>query len=359
MLVLVEQQEKESDSGPITITIWSWEADMGKEIAVYKKTHPNITINVVNQGSGGPEYNKVRDTIKAGSGAPDAFYTSGSDVRAFALGKAVTPLDPYGVKSIENDLTSFSWNAGEVNGKQYYVPMGAGPMVYYYRADLFKKYGLTVPTTWAQLEATAEKLKAKAPGTYLTSFPTLDLNFDGMVLQAGQHSFTNSGTTVTIKYNGPTAQNVATYWQGLLNKKLVSTAAELGTDWTQQLAHNQIVSLVGAAWYPLVLEPALANQSGLWRVAPMPQWSAGGKASADAGLAGYAVTPQSKHPQATYDFIKWLGATQHGRVDAALRAELLPHLQAGPQLRVVPRRKVRLLRRPGSEQGVRPGIRVG
>ena len=120
-------KKKESDSGPITITIWSWEADMGKEIAVYKKTHPNITINVVNQGSGGPEYNKVRDTIKAGSGAPDAFYTSGSDVRAFALGKAVIPLDPYGVKSIENDLTSFSWNAGEVNGKQYYVPMGAGP----------------------------------------------------------------------------------------------------------------------------------------------------------------------------------------------------------------------------------------
>ena len=303
---------KENDKGPITITLWSWEADLGKEAAEYKKTHPNITVNVVNQGSGGPEYNKVRDAIKAGTGAPDGFYTAGSDVRAFAQTKAIVPLDPYGVKSIKADLTPFSWSAGEVGGSQYYVPMGGGPMVYYYRADLFKKYHLTVPTTWAEFATEAAKLKAEAPSAYLASFPTLDLNFDGMVLQAGQHSFTNSGNSVKIQYNGPEGVKVANYWQGLLDKKLVSTAAELGTDWTQQLAHNQLISLVGAAWYPLVIEPALANQKGDWRVAQMPQWDAGKNASADAGLAGYAVTPQSKHPKATYDFIKWLGATNTG-----------------------------------------------
>ena len=305
-------QPKENDTGPITITIWSWEANLNQEIAEYRKIHPNITVNVVNEGSGGPEYNKLTDAIKAGTGAPDAVYVAGSDVRAFALGKDIISLNQYGVGSIKSSLTSFSWNAGEVGGSQYYVPMGSGPLLYFYRADLFKKYGLTVPKTWAEFEVTAEKLKAEAPSLYLASFPTLDLNFDGLIQQAGQHSFETSGTAVKVDYNGPLAQKVATYWQGLLDKKLVSTAPELGTGWTQQLAHGQIISLVGAAWYPLIMEPALPNESGEWRVALLPQWTAGANAGADAGLAGYAVTPQSTHPQATYDFIKWLGATDTG-----------------------------------------------
>ena len=43
-------------------------------------------------------------------------------------------------------------------------------MALFYRADLFKKYGLTVPTTWAQFAADATKLHSAAPGVYLGSF---------------------------------------------------------------------------------------------------------------------------------------------------------------------------------------------
>ncbi|WP_419155738.1 extracellular solute-binding protein [Streptomyces longwoodensis] len=44
-------------------------------------------------------------------------------------------------------------------------PQDIGPMMFYYRADLFEKYGLTVPTTWDEFAATARKLKEARTST--------------------------------------------------------------------------------------------------------------------------------------------------------------------------------------------------
>ena len=56
----------------------------------------------------------------------------------------------------------------------------------FYRTDLFKKYGLTVPTTWAQYLSDAKKLHAANPNAYIAAFPANDAQwFAGLAWQAG------------------------------------------------------------------------------------------------------------------------------------------------------------------------------
>ena len=43
-------------------------------------------------------------------------------------------------------------------------------MALYYREDIFKKYNLPVPTTWAQYADDAAKLHAADPKVYITDF---------------------------------------------------------------------------------------------------------------------------------------------------------------------------------------------
>ncbi len=50
-----------------------------------------------------------------------------------------------------------------INGRLIGISNSANPQVLMYRKDLFEKYGIKVPTNWAELEAAAKTLKANLP----------------------------------------------------------------------------------------------------------------------------------------------------------------------------------------------------
>ena len=72
-------------------------------------------------------------------------------------------------------------------------------MALFYNKTVFDKYGLTVPTTWAQFAADAKKLHAANPKEYITN-DTGDPGFTTcMIWSAGGHPYVVSGTSdVTI-----------------------------------------------------------------------------------------------------------------------------------------------------------------
>ena len=300
-----------SSGGKVTLTVWSWVAGLQQEANAYMKEHPNVTVKVVNVGGGTVEYDKLRVAFQAGSGAPDITFLSSYAVKSFALANDIVNLDNYGAQKIAPTQTTFSWDAGLVGNGAYYVPAGFGPMAYFYRADIFAKYHITVPTTWAQFAADAAKLHKADPGVYLSSLPG-STNYLGVLWQGGQQPFQTSGTKVAINWDDAAAMKVSSYWQGLLDSHLLSPVPELTSQWESAIANGSIASLVGAAWYPLLLEPSVPGQAGKWRVALLPQWQAGQNASADSGMSGYAVTKQSANQQAAANFLYWLNASAQG-----------------------------------------------
>src|SRR6188768_4344776 len=56
---------------PTTLTFWSWVPDLQKEVDLFEKKYPKITVKLVNTTGGAQHYPKLRSALKAGKGVPD------------------------------------------------------------------------------------------------------------------------------------------------------------------------------------------------------------------------------------------------------------------------------------------------
>ena len=206
----------------------------------------------------------------------------------------------------------FAAERSQVDGKLYGYSMGWGPLMYFYNQDAFDKYGIEVPTTWDEFRAASEKLHQANPDMYLSNFPSLNTAYGGVLWQAGQKPFQTEGTTVAINWDSPEAQKVSEYWQGMLDADLTATIPDFTADWNQGIANGKFASFIGGAWYPSVIASSAPDQSGQWRVAQLPQWTAGDTAGADAGFAVMAIPKLSTNQAAAADFAKWVTGTDEG-----------------------------------------------
>jgi ABC-type glycerol-3-phosphate transport system substrate-binding protein len=110
---------------------------------------------------------KIWLDVTSHTGAYDILGMDNYAVAQLAVGDFVEPLEPYiqnkpYAKYFQgfNDFYTSTLDANTYEGKLYALPtytFGAG---YTYRADLFAKYNVTVPTTFAELEAACAKLAA-------------------------------------------------------------------------------------------------------------------------------------------------------------------------------------------------------
>jgi multiple sugar transport system substrate-binding protein len=98
----------------------------------------------------------------AGGTPPDVFYV---DASRFADYAHVGALEPYGAKvSNPSDFYGSLRTTFTYNGTFYCTPKDFSTLALQINTDLWQKAGLTdadIPTTWEQLTATAQKIKAK------------------------------------------------------------------------------------------------------------------------------------------------------------------------------------------------------
>lgn len=157
----------------------------------------------------------------------------------------------------------------------YAIPQDIGPMMFYYRADLFKKYGLTVPTTWEQFAETARALKNKAPDKALTTFSANDSGlFAGLAQQAYAKWWTTSGDKWKVGIDDAATQKVADFWGGLVKEGAIDNQPMYQPAWNKALNTGKQIAWVSAVWAPGTLTTAAPQTTGKWAMAPLPQWSA-------------------------------------------------------------------------------------
>lgn len=178
-----------------------------------------------------------------------------------------------------------------------------------YREDIFKKYNLPVPTTWDQFAQEAIQLHKDNPRIYLTDFPPSNGTwFTSLAWQAGSQPFVVNGTNLKINIDDAPALKVADYWSNLVKAGAVSKLVDFTNDWYAGLQNGTIATWITAAWAPTDLEGFAAKSAGLWRAAPLPQWTAGAQASSNWGGSTDAVTVQSQHPKEAAEFAEWLNS---------------------------------------------------
>ena len=175
------------DGSPVTITFYhTMGSNLSEVLNLYieefNKLYPNITINASQVGS----YDDVRDQISTeitvGS-QPNIAYCYPAPVALYNMAGVVATLDNLidskeevvradGTKEIlgltdaqKSDFIEGYYNEGRQfgDGLMYTLPWSKSTEVLYYNKSFFDANGITVPTTWDEMEEVCKKIKEIDP----------------------------------------------------------------------------------------------------------------------------------------------------------------------------------------------------
>jgi len=293
------------------ITFWAWVPGIDRAVTAFNKTHPSVCVTLQDVGAGSPEYVKISDALKAGSGAPDVAEVEFDELPSFEITHNLVNIAKYGASKYQNDFVPWAWQEVSQGSAVYAMPSDSGPVGFYYNAQLLSKHHITPPTTWAQFATDAATLHAADPSAYLTNFAGSDLQWI-MSLMAQDNAFPfqyAGGSKVTINWTGPAQMAFASYWQDMLSKHLLNTVTDITATAFADMDKGVDASWISSAWGPSYFAPDAKSSVGQWRAAALPQWTAGGNAAANWGGSTYPVFSQSAHPAQAAEFSEWLTAT--------------------------------------------------
>lgn len=279
----------------VILKLWDWGASNKAMIAAFNKDYPSIKVQWSNVGAGPDEYNKLLTALKAGTGAPDVAAIEYGFLPSFISFGGLVDLAKYGANDFKSLYPEWAWRQVAPQGSAVYgIPGDQGPLALVYREDQYRKYGLSVPKTWAQFEANAAKLALATKGKVKIAnfFSTYAPWFMGLVWGSGGNFWTQSGDAWTQSLANPKSKTVLNYWGKLIEKGYVSTYQDFTQDFYKALDSDSVISSVEAAWGPGTFASSLSKKTaGKWRVAPLPQWTPNGKfTTGNWGGTSYAVT---------------------------------------------------------------------
>ena len=205
------------DGSAVTVTFYNTmganlAAVLEVYIAEFNKLYPNITIVSTNVGN----YDDCRDQISTEitvGNQPNIAYCYPDHVALYNLAKAVTTLDSLiaseevvtradGTTEVLGltaeqiaDFVPGYYNEGREfgDGLMYTMPLSKSTEVLYYNKTFFDEHGLTVPTTWEEMEAVCAQIKAIDPNSIPLGYDSEGNWFITMTEQYGSDYTSASG----------------------------------------------------------------------------------------------------------------------------------------------------------------------
>ncbi|MFF7856295.1 extracellular solute-binding protein [Streptomyces sp. NPDC007904] len=288
------------------ITFWSALRGSQEVVDAFNRTHDRVQVDFQQIPSGGQGgYAKLGNAARAGN-APDVATIEYPQVPGFAIdGVALDITDLVG-DALRAALLPQAFALTTFQGRTFSVPLDVEPMVMHYRADLFDRYGLDVPRTWEEFAALARTVRRKARDRRFVLFPTDGATqFAAYSWQAGAQWFdTRDGAWNVSLADAPT-RRVADYWQRLIDRDDVFVNAVESRQSDAQIGGGLVLTRLSGAWDAGAQMNARPGQRGQWRIAPLPQWDPGRPAVGTHGGSTFAITKDSRHPEAAMEFIAW------------------------------------------------------
>jgi multiple sugar transport system substrate-binding protein len=313
------------NGGKVELTYWSWAPDMDKVVAGWNAAHPDIHVTVNKQDGGDPAVTKLLTAIKAGSGAPDIMQAEYQKIPTLVAADAIADIAKQ-AGSLKDKFPASAWNAVTLGSDALYgVPQDTGPMMFFYRSDVFGKLGLQAPKTWDDYAADAKKIHQANAKQYLGTFSANDAGwFTGLAQQAGASWWGVQGDSWTVDINDAATQKVAAYWGNLVQQGVIDNKPMYTPEWNAALNDGTQVGWLGAVWGPGVLEGNAAKTKGKWKAAMLPQWDTAKTANGNWGGSATSVTTQSRHKAEAAQFIAWLNADPAALKALATDANVYP-----------------------------------
>ncbi|GAA1512325.1 extracellular solute-binding protein [Sphaerisporangium rubeum] len=293
-------------AGPVTLTYWTWVPNMDKIAAVWNQANPGIKVTVSKQAGGDDASAKFLTAAKAGN-PPDLVQAEYQHLPSFVAAGAVADIAAEAGPA-KGEFSPGQWGLVTLGTEgAYAIPQDSGPMMLYYRKDLFEKYGIEVPKTWDEYAEAARTVRSKDREVYLGTFSSKDPGaFAGLAQQAGAQWWSISGEAWKVGIDDAATRKVADYWGGLVKEGVIDDMPYFTPEWNKALNDGTLLTWPSAVWGPGVLSANAPKGEGKWAVAPLPQWSAGENVSGFWGGSSTAVAEKSPNRAAAVKFATWL-----------------------------------------------------
>jgi multiple sugar transport system substrate-binding protein len=285
------------------VTMWAWYPNMAAVVDNFNNANADVQICWNNVGQGGDEYDKVQTAISAGKGLPDVVMLESDHLAGYAIQNALVDISKYGANDVKGNFSEGAWKDVSLGDAVYAAPVDGGPMAMIYRTDVFEQYGITTPpTTWDEYRAAAEKVKAAGGPVFGDLGSNVPAVMMALQIQKGASPFEydlSNPTDLTVRLDDTASKDVLDYWAGLVKDGLVGTVDQFTTDYISGVVAGDYATYISAAWAPGYLTGAGVGEgdsSGVWAVAPLPQWDAANPVSVNWGGSAFAVTSQAKDP---------------------------------------------------------------
>ncbi|MDT0614942.1 ABC transporter substrate-binding protein [Streptomyces lancefieldiae] len=288
------------------ITFWSALRGSQDVVDAFNRTHRNIQVEFQQIPSGGQGgYAKLSNAARAGN-APDVATIEYPQVPGYAIDGVARDITDLVGDRLRRKLLPQALGLTTFEGRVFSVPLDVEPMVMHYRTDLFDHYGLRVARTWDEFAEQAATVHRKAPDRRLVLFPTDGMTqFAAYAWQAGARWFDTSRGAWNVSLADAPSRRVADYWQGLIDRDDVFMNAVESRQADAQIGNGLVLTRLSGAWDAGAQMNARPGQKNQWRIAPLPQWDTARPAVGTHGGSTFAVTKDSRHPEAAMEFIEW------------------------------------------------------
>jgi len=298
-----------SGDGPVEITFQSWVPNIDQAVDAYNAAQDDVVVKLETI-TAGPDggYAKMLSAVQAGNPA-DVAQVGYSDIPDFLVNDALEDIAPY-IGDKKDTFSEWQWNTGAFGDGVYAVPQASGPLMQFYRADVFEEAGVAYPTTWDEYYEAAKAIRASGPDRYITAFAFNQAAWlIGLSQQGGASWFAAEDDAWTVTIDDESTIKVAEFWQKLIDEDLVKIEADFSSEWNADLQNGNIATWISGSWADAIVRGTAPDTAGLWKAGALPQWAAGDNVSATwAGGSASVVLKGSKHPKEAAEFALYLNS---------------------------------------------------
>jgi lactose/L-arabinose transport system substrate-binding protein len=308
------------------IVVWGWQAALGDTLeasgvlADFQAAYPDVEVEFLIMD---PDdvYTNLPLALTAGEGLPDVALVENSHLAQFVhMGGGVGLMDLTDrVAPYIDQMNDYKWTDCTLDGKYYCMPWDSGPVVMYYRRDVFEAAGLPsdpaevtrLIATWDDYLEACRAIREKT-GAYCFAHNKAN-NFARlyeMVLWEqglGYYDLETGEVTVDNTQDIATLELLGQFW----DEDLVSDNLEWEDPWyaelgTVELSDHPIATIIEAAWMEVFMKSWIApGTAGLWGVAYMPSVTGAGPRTANDGGSTFVIPAKAPNPEAAWAFVEF------------------------------------------------------
>ena len=290
------------------ITVWAWNVAakaLVESAKSFNEKYPKIKVNVQEYGLAQNVYERYSVILSSGVGVPDIIQIESDYVQTFAETYPQYFFDMNGYIDIEGKVDPSKISTSyDSEGKLVSIPWDSGPVVMFYREDLFNQAGIDINSiiTFEDYISAGKKLKEKFPNITMTGLPfTQDENLFRCLLVANKSYYLNNKGEITV------ASSKAIETLQMIKRLIDEGVAKNTINWDGGIVANkngELASWIMGGWWGGTIKDQMPEMKGKWKIAPIPAFPDGARASSSGG-AGLSITASEPIKQAAaLEFIK-------------------------------------------------------